>query len=205
MAFAVPPATCTALPPFLGMDQICSTPLTIRSQSNWVELRAITLPFVASFGASTITSDWNSAVTLVSACSVSVQVSEFPLHAPPHPIKRVAPAALAVSVTVLPLATITSQVVTDSPQLRPPPVTVPDPVTDAVRCTCAGGGGGWATKLAKTVASFESVRVHADGPLQSLPQPEKLKPAAGAAVSVIDVPESKTALQVEESQSSPAG
>src|SRR2546421_5697100 len=106
---------------------------------------------------------------------------------------------------MVPLATITSHVVADSPQFRPPPVIVPEPLTDAVRCTCVGGGGGWATKLAKTVASFVSVRVHAAGPLQSLPQPEKLKPLAATAVSVTEVPESNWAMHVEESQSSPAG
>jgi hypothetical protein len=97
---------------------------------------------------------------------------------------------------------MTSQVAADSPQFSPPPVTVPGPLTDAVRCTCAGV---CTTKFAKTVAYFDSVNVHADGPLQSLPQPEKLKPLAGAAVSVTEEPESNWAMQVEESQSSPAG
>jgi len=121
-------------------------------------------------------------------------------------MKRVPPAALAVSVTVVPASSITSQVDADSPQLRPPPETVPDPLTDAVRCTRAGGGGGGAaTKLAKTVASFESDSVQAPGPLQSVPQPEKVKPAAGTAVSVTEAPESNALLQVPESQSIPAG
>src|SRR6185437_4958467 len=95
-----------------------------------------------SFAASTSISDWNSAVTFVSDFTVSAQVVEVPLHAPPHPVNRVLPAGAAVSVTAVPLATVTSQVEDDSPQFRPAPVTVPGPVTAAVRWTCAGGGGG---------------------------------------------------------------
>src|SRR5919202_1433843 len=97
---------------------------------------------VPSAGASTITSDWNSALTLVSAFTVSWQVVAAPVHAPPQPVNRVRPAGDAVSVTVLPLARVTSHFVVDSPQSRPPPVTVPGPVTDATRCAWDDGGGG---------------------------------------------------------------
>jgi hypothetical protein len=102
-----------------------------------------------------------------------VQLFEAPLHAPPHPVKRVPPPDDAVSVTVLPPATVTSHLLVDSPQSRPAPVTVPGPVTLAVRCTCTGGGGGWATKFAYTVASFDSDKVHPPPPEQSVPQPPK--------------------------------
>jgi len=47
------------------------------------------------------TSDWNSAVTLVSDCSVRLQVLDAPEHAPPQPVKRVPPPADAVSVTTV--------------------------------------------------------------------------------------------------------
>src|SRR5882762_10313719 len=160
-----PSATLTASPPFFPTDQIPEVPPGERSQNTRVELRAITAEFVESFGASAMTSDWNSAVTFASDWRVSWQLVDVPLQAPPQPMKRVALAGLAVRVTVLPPDTMTSQVAADSPQFSPPPVTVPGPLTDAVRCTCAGV---CTTKFAKTVASFDSVNVHADGPLQSL-------------------------------------
>src|SRR5881394_3110212 len=52
--------------------------------------------FVPSLGASAITSDWNSAVTLVSTFTVSSQVVVVPEHAPPQPMNRVRPAGDAV-------------------------------------------------------------------------------------------------------------
>ena len=116
-------------------------------------------------------------MTLVSDCSVRLQVLDAPEHAPPQPVKRVPPPAAAVSVTVLPPCTVTSHLVVDSPQSRPAPVTVPGPVTVAVRWTIAGGGGGggggWATKFAYTVPSLDSDNVHPPAPLQSVPQPAK--------------------------------
>ena len=42
-------------------------------------------------------------------------------------------------------------------------------------------------------------------PLQSVPQPAKLKPLSAVAVSVTEVPAAKSAAQVEESQSKPPG
>src|SRR5882672_3574274 len=93
-------------------------PLVKRGQNRCVEFRAMTVALVPSFGASARTSDWNSAVTLVSDCSVSVQVLDGPEQAPLHPVKRVPPPADAVSVTVLPPCTVTSHFVADSPQSR---------------------------------------------------------------------------------------
>ena len=161
-------------------------------------------PLVPSFGASTITSDWNSAVTRASDCTVSWQVVEVPLQAPPQPKNRAPPAGEAVSVTWLPVATMTSQVDDDSPQFSPPPVTVPGPVVEAARCACAGGGG-CATKFAYTVASLERVIVQPPDPLQSVPQLSKPYPLLAAAVSVTVVPSVKSALHWEESQSRPEG
>src|SRR5467141_1813055 len=180
-------------------------PLVKRGQNRCVEFRAMTVALVPSFGASARTSDWNSAVTLVSDCSVSVQVLDGPEQAPLHPVKRVPPPADAVSVTVLLPWTVKSHFVANSPHSRPAPVTVPGPVTAAVRCTSAGGGGAWATKFAYTVASLDNDKVHPPAPLQSVPQPAKPEPLAGAGVSVTVVPEAKSALQVEDSQSIPAG
>src|SRR6267143_1296284 len=148
-------------------------PLVKRGQNRCVEFRAMTVALVPSFRASASTSDWNSAVTLVSDCSVRLQVLDAPEHAPPQPVKRVPPPADAVSVTTVPPCTVTSHFLVDSPQSRPAPVTVPGPVTVAVRCTSTGGGGVWATKFAYTVASFATDKVHPPAPLQSVPQPAK--------------------------------
>src|SRR5438552_2666874 len=216
MALGQPSATRTAVPPFLGMAQMlkpsrcCS--LGQPFQNSWVELMARSRlqktqsgePLVPSFGASTITSDWNSAVTRASDCTVSWQVVEVPLQAPPQPKNRAPPAGEAVSVTWLPVATMTSQVDDDSPQFSPPPVTVPGPVVEAARCACAGGGG-CATKFAYTVASLERVIVQPPDPLQSVPQLSKPYPLLAAAVSVTVVPSVKSALHWEESQSRPEG
>src|SRR5437763_10800563 len=138
--------------------------------------------FVPSLGASAITSYWNSAVTLVSAFTVSSQVVVVPEHAPPQPMNRVRPAGDAVRVTVLPPARVTSHVAVDSPQFRPPPVTVPGPVTEATRCACDGGGGGdgcCEVKFAYTGTSLRNVTAHPPGPLEPARQPAQLKPPAG--------------------------
>jgi len=47
--------------------------------------------------------------------------------------------------------------------------------------------------------------VQSPTPLQSVPQPAKLKPLSAVAVSVTDVPAAKSAAQVEETQSRPLG
>src|SRR5439155_12185245 len=176
-----------------------------RVQKTRVEFRAITVPFVSSLGASTNASNRNSALTLVSACSVSWQVADIPLQAPPQPANLAPPVAVAARVTVLPLASVTSQVDDESPQFKPAPVMVPGPLVEADRCTCDGRGGGCTTKFAYTVASFERVTVQSPPPLQSVPQPAKLKPLSAVAVSVTEVPAAKSAAQVEESQSKPPG
>src|SRR5204862_4593284 len=119
---------------------------------------------------------------------------------PPQPVNRVRPAGEAVSVTALPPVRVTSHVLVDSPQSRPPPVTVPGPVTDATRCTCDGGGGGGgrcAVKFAYTVRSVLNVNVQPPGPLQPAPQPSKLKPLPGTASSETEVPSANSALQVD--------
>src|SRR5690349_22455561 len=104
MEMVYAPTTRKELPPFFGMAQIALSVLVKRCQKRCVEFRAMAVPFVPSFGAKAITSDWNSAVTLVSDWSVSWQVVAVPLQAPPQPKKRVPPAGEAVSVTVVPAA-----------------------------------------------------------------------------------------------------
>src|SRR5204862_6159311 len=119
----------------------------------------------------------------------------------PQPATRAPPASGAGRVTALPAATLTPRLDEDPPQFKPPPVMVPGPVVEAERCTCDGGGGGCETKFADTVASFERVTVQPPSPLQSVPQPAKLKPLSGVAVSATDVPAARSAAQVEEAQS----
>ena len=129
---------------------------------------------------------------------------EVPLQAPPQLANRASLAGEAVSVTAVPLATMTSQVDDDAPQSRPPPVTVPGPLTEADNRTCAGGGG-CETKLADTAPSWLSDTMHSPLPLQSPPQPANVKPLLAVAVRVIEAPAVKFAEHVEESQLRPGG
>src|SRR5436190_736268 len=134
----------------------------------------------------------NVAVTVVAAESVTVQ-APVPEQPPPvQPVKVEPAAAVAVSVTAVPLVKLAEQV---APQLMPAGalVTVPLPVPagGTVRvevCT---------VKVAVTVVAAESVTAHVPAPEQLPPlQPVKVEPAAGVAVSVTAVPLVKLAEQV---------
>lgn len=76
--------------------------------------------------------DANVAVTDLAAVIVTVHEVLVPPHAPPHPLKSESPPGAATRVTVVPLASLTLQVVFPDPQLMPPPVTRPSPVTETV-------------------------------------------------------------------------
>src|SRR5207247_4051350 len=140
------------------------------------------------------------AVTVVAAKTVTVQ-APVPEQPPPlQPLKVEPAAAVAVSVTAVPLGKLAEQV---APQLIPAGelVTVPLPVPalETVRVKVCG------VKVAVTVVAAESVTVQAPVPEQPLPlQPPKVEPAAGAAVSVTAVPLAKLAEQVAP-QVMPAG
>src|SRR5205807_5912262 len=107
------------------------------------------------------------------------------------PMNRKPDAALALSAIGVPGATAAEHV---DVQLRPLPVTVPWPVT--VTATCTIGGGGVALKDARTTTSALICAVQAAAPPQAPPQPAKLNPESGMAVSCTAVPSSKAAVQL---------
>jgi hypothetical protein len=125
----------------------------------------------------------NVAVALRSALMTNVQVGEVPLQAPLQPVNVEPVAGVAVSVTVVPLARPTSQVV---PQLMPAGLlaTLPPPVP-AVATSSTGSNA----KVAVTdfAALITTVQV-ADAPVQAPLHPVKLEPAAATAESVTLAP-----------------
>ena len=141
-------------------------------------------------------------MTAVAAVIVTVQVP-VPSQGPALQPAKVEPVAgVAVKVTAVPLAKLAEQV---APQLMPAGVlvTVPEPVPDLVTVSaklfvdCA--------KLATTVVAAVMVRVQVPVPSHGpAPQPVKVEPVAGVAVSVIAVPLAKLAEQVAP-QLMPAG
>jgi len=124
------------------------------------------------------------AVTVVAAKTVTVQ-APVPEQPPPlQPLKVEPAAAVAVSVTAVPLGKLAEQV---APQLIPAGelVTVPLPVPalETVRVKVCG------VKVAVTVVAAETVTVQAPVPVQPAPlQPVKVELTFGAAVSVTTVP-----------------
>jgi hypothetical protein len=123
----------------------------------------------------------NVAVTLVFAVSVTVQVAGQLL--PTQPVKVEPGAGTAVKVTAVPLANAAEHVV---PQEIPAGLLVTVPVPVPVLLTDSVGG---TAKLAVTVVAAFSVTLQVPVPEQPPPlQPEKVEPAAGAAVRVTTVP-----------------
>ena len=122
-----------------------------------------------------------------------------PLHAPPQPVNVVPAAGVAVSVTVLPLAKLALQV---PPQLIPAGLlmTVPVPLPVLLIVSVVGA----AVKVAATVCVPFMTTTQGPVPLQAPPQPAKVEPPVGVAVSVTVLPLAKLAEQVPP-QSIPAG
>lgn len=126
---------------------------------------------------------------------VSEHVLEEPLQAPPQP-EKVSPAlGVAVSETCVPAARVAEQAVPATPQLMPPPATVPLPVTE----TLSGNVLGLTEppeKLAVTLLSPVIVTVQV-APLEFV-QPLQLvnePPEGGVAVNVTSVPALSSELQ----------
>ncbi len=112
----------------------------------------------------------------------------LPLQAPPQPPKVEPPVAVAVSATELPLAKFPLHV---APQLIPAGllVTVPFPVLVTVRSAL-----GAAVNCAVTVWFPFITTTQAPVPLQAPPQPVKVDPPVGVAVSATVLPVGKFAM-----------
>ena len=128
-----------------------------------------------------------------------------PLHAPPQAAKLEPASGVAVIVTLEACPKFATQV---APQLMPPgllemlPVPAPDFVTVSAKLK---GAGGVVVKLAVTLCAALIVTAQVEAvPLHAPPQPVKLEPLLGAAVSVTLEPDAKLAVQVAP-QSMPAG
>jgi hypothetical protein len=137
----------------------------------------------------------NLAETAFAASIVSVHVLEAPAHAPPQPSNVASEAGAAVRVTLDPVATLVLHVVPPFPQSIPLPVTLPLPVTETVSGTVAPPPP---ENAAVTLRSsvIEIVQV-GDVPAHAPPQPLKLAPDPGVAVSVTCDPAGSLALQPE--------
>jgi hypothetical protein len=136
------------------------------------------------------------AVTAFAALKVTEQVVAVPVQVPPPQPVKVAPAeGAAVSVTIEFAAwPALEQVVAPAPQLIPPPVTVPLPVTDTVSVKPVPGP---VPKVALTSRDsvIETVHVVAVPP-QAPVQPVKVEPRAGVATSETVAPSAKPAEQM---------
>jgi hypothetical protein len=120
--------------------------------------------------------DANVADTDLFVLMANVQVGAAPPQSPPQPVKVVPPTAAAVNRTLVPDAYCCVQ----SPgQSIPVPVTLPEPVTLTVSVRSPGGANAAETDLFELIARVQLAAV----PLQSLPQPVKVWPAPGVAVS----------------------
>jgi hypothetical protein len=142
----------------------------------------------------------NVAVTDRAALIATLQVAEEPAQAPLQPVKLEPAAAVAVSVTVDPLAKSCSQV---APQAMPAGELViepfPVPALAAVRWNVSAANVA-VTDFAALIGTVHVVDVVLQAPFQRV----KLEPGAGVAVSVTFVPWASVATQVAP-QSMPAG
>src|SRR5206468_11795503 len=123
-----------------------------------------------------------------------------PVQPPLQPLKIEPAAGVAVKVTELPLAYAAAQVV---PQAMPAGALVTVPLPTPVLLTVSVKV--WRAKVAVTVVAALIVTVQVPVPVQLPPlQPEKVEPAAGAAVKVTELPLAYAAAQVVP-QAMPAG
>src|SRR2546422_3209271 len=143
------------------------------------ELVTVPLPVPALLTVSARLGRLKVAVTVVAAETVTVQ-APVPEQPPPvQPVKGEPAAAVAVSVTAVPLGKLAEQV---APQVMPAGelVTVPLPVPALLTVSAKLGR----LKVAVTVVAAETVTPQVPVPVQPPPlQPVKVEPAAGEAGS----------------------
>src|SRR5581483_927574 len=126
----------------------------------------------------------NVAVTELEPVSVRVQVDDAPLHDPPHP-RNVAPAVgVATRVTVEPEFRLARHVELPFPQLIPPPLTMPLPVTATLSWRVAPPPPPPALeKVAVTERAAVMITVHVVAvPAHAPPQPVKVAVTSRACV-----------------------
>ena len=142
------------------------------------------LPAVATLSVHVGVITLNDAVTLFAASIVTVHVGVTPLHAPLHPPNVLPVLVVAVSVTVVPAASVAEQL---PGQSMPPTLdaTAPDPVpaTATVSGNVAGGAN-----VAVTLCAAVIVTTHGPVPEHAPLQPANVLPLVGVAVSVTCVP-----------------
>jgi hypothetical protein len=125
------------------------------------------------------------ALTDFAVLIVTVQVGALPVQAPVQPEKDAPAAGVAVSVTAEFVGRFALHAEAPLPQLIPPPLTVPLPVTTTESSTDVAPAPLPVVNDAVTdlAAAICTVQVGV-APLHAPPQPENVAPAAGVAVSV---------------------
>ena len=126
----------------------------------------------------------NVAVTLRAWLIVTTQLPA-PVQAPLQPVKIAPLAAVATSVTLVPLATLALQFAPQS--MVPAGFEATEPVPDPALLTVSGKVGG-GSKVAVTVLAWLMVNVQPAVPEQAPLHPAKMELPAGVAASVTEVP-----------------
>jgi hypothetical protein len=123
----------------------------------------------------------NDALALLALVIETVHVVAMPAQAPAQPVKVAPLPEVAVRVTLALTGSSAEHVVAPLPQLIPPPLTVPIPLTETVNETVGTGAveNVAPTLLASLINSVQLVAVPPQAPLQ----PRKVAPLAGVAVS----------------------
>ena len=125
----------------------------------------------------------NVALQLFAAFTTTLVVAAVPLHAPPQLVNVYPDAGAAVSVAVVPLASVTAHAAPPAPHVSPFPVTVPPVGTGAIVSAYVPPGG---AKFAVHVrAPCKLTEYDADVPLQSPDQPVNVYPELAVAAMPI--------------------
>ncbi len=133
------------------------------------------------------------AVTLLALDIETLHVLLGPEQAPPQPVNEAPDPGVAVRVTVEFAVSFWEQTEPPAPQVSPPPVTVPSPVTETESGKVEPVP---AVNAAVTLLALFIVTAHAvEEPAHAPPQPENPEPDPAVAVSVTDAPAVSLALQ----------